>query len=374
MNLDSFGPWGQFALVALAIVVVSQVLHRVLKPVLRRLAGFSPILQSVIGRADRPAQWVVPLVGVQLALQGMPEDLRGLPQAQHLAGVLCILTLTWLLMAALRGVADGVIALHPMTVADNLAARRIHTQTRVLSRIASGTVLVAGIAFVLMTFPRARQVGTSLLASAGVAGLVVGLAARSVFSNLLAGLQIALAQPIRIDDAVIIEGQFGHIEEITSTYVVVKIWDERRLVVPLNWFTEHPFENWTRSGAELLGSVMLWVDFSLPVEALRAEAKRLCEASPLWDKRVFSVAVTDSNERAMQVRILVSANNSGSNFDLRCLLREGLIRFLHEQHPDTLPRLRTRLDPLPGLAAGASNGGENEGPSPSANLTPARQG
>lgn len=374
MNLDSFGPWGQFALVALAIVVVSQVLHRVLKPVLRRLAGFSPILQSVIGRADRPAQWVVPLVGVQLALQGMPEDLRGLPQAQHLAGVLCILTLTWLLMAALRGVADGVIALHPMTVADNLAARRIHTQTRVLSRIASGTVLVAGIAFVLMTFPRARQVGTSLLASAGVAGLVVGLAARSVFSNLLAGLQIALAQPIRIDDAVIIEGQFGHIEEITSTYVVVKIWDERRLVVPLNWFTEHPFENWTRSGAELLGSVMLWVDFSLPVEALRAEAKRLCEASPLWDKRVFSVAVTDSNERAMQVRILVSANNSGSNFDLRCLLREGLIRFLHEQHPDTLPRLRTRLDPLPGLAAGASNGSENEGPSPSANLTPARQG
>lgn len=374
MNLDSFGPWGQFALVALAIVVVSQVLHRVLKPVLRRLAGFSPILQSVIGRADRPAQWVVPLVGVQLALQGMPEDLRGLPQAQHLAGVLCILTLTWLLMAALRGVADGVIALHPMTVADNLAARRIHTQTRVLSRIASGTVLVAGIAFVLMTFPRARQVGTSLLASAGVAGLVVGLAARSVFSNLLAGLQIALAQPIRIDDAVIIEGQFGHIEEITSTYVVVKIWDERRLVVPLNWFTEHPFENWTRSGAELLGSVMLWVDFSLPVEALRAEAKRLCEASPLWDKRVFSVAVTDSNERAMQVRILVSANNSGSNFDLRCLLREGLIRFLHEQHPDTLPRLRTRLDPLQGLAAGASNGGENEGPSPSANLTPARQG
>jgi small-conductance mechanosensitive channel len=373
MNLDYFGPWGQFALVALAIVVVSQVVHRVLKPVLRRLAGFSPILQSVIGRADRPAQWVVPLVGVQLALQGMPEDLRGLAQAQHLAGVLCILALTWLLMASMRGVADGVIALHPMTVADNLAARRIHTQTRVLSRIASGTVLVAGIAFVLMTFPRARQVGTSLLASAGVAGLVVGLAARSVFSNLLAGLQIALAQPIRIDDAVIIEGQFGHIEEITSTYVVVKIWDERRLVVPLNWFTEHPFENWTRSGAELLGSVMLWVDFSLPVEVLRAEAKRLCEASPLWDKRVFSVAVTDSNERAMQVRILVSANNSGSNFDLRCLLREGLIRFLHEQHPDTLPRLRTRLDPLQGLAAGASNGGESEGPSP-ANLTPARQG
>lgn len=364
MKLDDFGPWGHFMLVAVAIVLVSQLVHRVLRPVLRRLAGYSPILQAMIGRCDRPAQWVLPLVALQLALQGMPEDLRGVPQAQHGTGVLCILALTWFAMRALRGVADGVIAMHPVSVADNLAARRIHTQTRVLSRIASATAFVAGVAFVLMTFPRARQLGASLLASAGVAGLVIGLAARSVFSNLLAGLQIALAQPIRIDDAVIIEGQFGRIEEITSTYVVVKIWDERRLVVPLNWFTEHPFENWTRSGAELLGSVLLWVDFSLPVDEVRAEAKRLCEASPLWDQRVFSVAVTDSNERAMQVRILVSAGDSGRNFDLRCMLREQLIRYLHERHPLALPRLRSQVDPLeiPGLVDTALPNPQNKRP------------
>jgi small-conductance mechanosensitive channel len=344
MTLESIGPWGHFGLIALAIVVVAQIAHRLLRPVLRRLAGFSRVLQAMVDRCDRPVQWLVPLAAMQLVLQGMPEGLQGLAQVQHAVGVLAIVALSWSVAGVIHGVADGVIALHPATVADNLAARRIHTQTRVLSRIAIGAVMVAGLAFVLMTFPRARQLGTSLLASAGVAGLVVGLAARSVFSNLLAGLHIALAQPIRIDDAVIIKGEFGRVEEITATYVVVKIWDERRMIVPLGWFTDNPFENWTRSGAELLGTVLLWVDYSLPVDVLRTEAKRLVEASPLWDRRVFSVAVTDTSERAMQVRVLVSAGDSGRNFDLRCELREGLLRFLREQHPDALPRLRTAID------------------------------
>jgi hypothetical protein len=198
-----------------------------------------------------------------------------------------------------------------------------------------------------MTFPRARQLGASLLASAGVAGLIVGLAARSVFGNLLAGLQIALAQPLRIDDVLIVEGEWGRVEEITATNVVLKIWDERRLVVPLQWFIEHPFQNWTRRGASLLGTVFLWVDYSLPMQPVRAEARRLCEASTNWDGRVCNVQVTDSSERAMQLRILVSSADSGRAFDLRCEMREGLVDFIQRQFPQALPRMRADVAARP---------------------------
>lgn len=344
MDLLTLGPWGRFALFALVVVLVTQVGHRLLRPVWRRLAGLSPMLQAVLRRIDRPLQLLLPVVALQLALQGMPDGLAGLTAAEHANGVLTIVAITWLAVAALRGVGDGMIALHPATAADNLVARRIQTQTRVLVRIAVGAVLVTGLAFVLMTFPRARQFGASLLASAGVAGLIVGIAARSVFSNLLAGLQIALAQPMRIDDVLIVEGEWGRVEEITATYVVLKIWDERRLVVPLGWFIEHPFQNWTRRSADILGSVMLWVDYTLPVEAVRQEARRLCEASPRWDRRVCVVQVTDSNERAMQLRVLVSSADAGRNFDLRCELREALFDFLRREHPQALPVLRLHGD------------------------------
>jgi small-conductance mechanosensitive channel len=180
-----------------------------------------------------------------------------------------------------------------------------------------------------------------------VAGLIVGLAARSVFGNLLAGLQIALAQPLRIDDVLIVEGEWGRVEEITATYVVLKIWDERRLVVPLQWFIERPFQNWTRSGAALLGTVFLWVDYSLPMAPVRAEARRLCEASANWDGRICTVQVTDSSERAMQLRILVSSIDSGRNFDLRCEVREGLVDFIQRRFPQALPRLRADVAARP---------------------------
>jgi small-conductance mechanosensitive channel len=343
MDRLSPGPWGQFALLAIGIVVATQVAHRLLRRVVLRLAAFSPVLLSVVRQCDRPMQFVAPLAACQLAMQGMPQDLPGLPTVEHLNGVLLIAAVTWLALRAIRGVAEGVIALHPAEVADNLSARRVQTQTRVLSRIAAGAVLLAGLAFILMTFPRARQLGASLLASAGVAGLIVGIAARSVVGNLLAGLQIALAQPIRIDDVLIVEGEWGRVEEITATYVVLRIWDERRLIVPLSWFIDHPFQNWTRRSADILGTVLLWLDYTLPVEPLRREARRLCEASPNWDGRVCVVQVTDASERAMQLRILVSSGASGPNFDLRCELREGLIAFVQREFPAALPRLRASL-------------------------------
>ncbi|HEY2188065.1 MAG TPA: mechanosensitive ion channel domain-containing protein [Caldimonas sp.] len=347
MSAVSFDPWGQIVAIAIAVVLAALVAHRLLRPVVLRLSGFSTLLVTMARRCDRPLQFVLPLIALQIVWQGVPDDVRGLSAVEHTSSVLTIAAVTWLVAAALQGLADGMVALHPADVADNLQARRIQTQTRVLARIAIGAVMIAGLAFILMTFPRARQLGASLLASAGVAGLIVGLAARPVFGNLLAGLQIALAQPLRIDDVLIIEGEWGRVEEITTTYVVLKIWDERRLVVPLQWFIERPFQNWTRRGAGLLGTVFLWVDYALPMQPVRAEARRLCEASANWDERVCIVQVTDSSERAMQLRILVSSVDSGRNFDLRCEVREGLVDFIQRHYPQALPRVRADVAARP---------------------------
>ena len=332
--------WIQPAGVALAAVLAALLAYLLLRPVMIRLSRFSTVLSTVVRAGERPMLFVMPLAALLVVWALTPDDIPGAGSVQHATGVLAIAALTWLASSIVQGVADGVIAAHPWNTDDNLEARRVHTQTRVLARIGHAGIIVAGLAFILMTFPRARQLGASLLASAGVAGLILGIAARSVFGNLLAGLQIAMAQPIRIDDVLIVENEWGRVEEITSTYVVLKIWDERRLVVPLQWFIEHPFQNWTRRGAELLGTVLLWVDFTLPLEPVRREAQRLCETSPHWDRRVCVVQVTDANERGMQLRILVSSAASGPNFDLRCQVREGLIDFIQREYPDALPRIR----------------------------------
>lgn len=343
--------WGQLLIGALLIVLAARVLHRVLRPLALRLARFSVLATAVVRHCDRPARWVLPLVGLLIAAQGIPETVPKINGLQHLLGVLTILALAWMGTAAIAGVAEGVALLNPADVADNLHARRIQTQTKVLARIASGTLFLAALAFVLMTFPRARQLGASLLASAGIAGLVIGLAAKSVFGNLLAGLQIAMAQPIRLDDVLIIQGEWGRVEEITSTYVVLRIWDERRLIIPLQWFIENPFQNWTRSSADILGTVMLWVDYTLPVEALRQKARAMCEASTHWDGRVCGVQVVEATERTMQIRVLVSARNSGEAFDLRCELREGLIAYIQKEFPHSLPRTRALVENEPAPVA-----------------------
>lgn len=351
MDWSLIEPWLNSLLAATFAVVAALIAHRVLRFVVLRLTRFSTVLTAVVQACDRPAQIALPLLAVLLVWQASPTHLPGWDGVRHLSGVLFIIAMTWLAMRAARGVADGVIRLHPANVADNLQARRVHTQARVLSRTAQFILLMAGVSMVLMTFPGARQVGASLLASAGVVGLVAGIAAKSVFSNLIAGLQIALAQPIRIDDVLVVRGEWGRVEEITGTYVVLRIWDERRLIIPLQWLIENPFENWTRTGSEILGTVFLWVDYGIPVDPLREEARRLCEAAPEWDGRVCKVQVTDCNERAMQLRVLVSARSSGEAWDLRCKVREGLIEYVRRRHPQHLPRLRAEFavtgDPLP---------------------------
>jgi small-conductance mechanosensitive channel len=270
----------------------------------------------------------------------VPDTIRLIATVRHVNAVLLIAAITWFAMSVLKGVANGVIAEHPTNVADNLQARRIETQARVLSRTGMTLLLITGCAIALMTFPGARQLGASLLASAGVLGIVGGLAARPVFSNLIAGLQIALAQPIRIGDVLIVQGEWGKVEEITGSYVVLRIWDDRRLVIPLNWFIENPFQNWTRQSSQLLGTVLLHLDFSTPVDALREQAKKVVAADPDWDKRVFVVQVTEATEQTMEVRILVSAVDAGRLFDLRCRVREEMITWLAREYPGSLPRYR----------------------------------
>jgi small-conductance mechanosensitive channel len=287
-----------------------------------------------------PAAVALPLFFLSIAVAGTSLPDAWISRIQHWLGVGGLLCVTWLAVRAIGAIELRILREHPLDTVDNLRARRVQTQTRVLGRVAQIAIAFVGISIALMTFPAIHRIGTTLLASAGVVGLVAGIAARPVFGNLIAGLQLALTQPIRLDDVVIVDGEWGRIEEITSTYVVLRIWDERRMVVPLQWFIENPFQNWTRTTAQLLGTVILWLDYRTPMAQLREELQRICDSDPRWDKRVCVAQATDTDQRTMQVRLLVSAANSGDLFDLRCAVRERMIDFIARRFPQALPHLR----------------------------------
>ncbi|HYH43628.1 MAG TPA: mechanosensitive ion channel family protein [Burkholderiales bacterium] len=337
-------PWLVVLAGSIVATLVALIAHGLLFALLRRLSRLSVFASTIVEFSAAPARAVLPLLALQLVIAEAPPDLPFRILATHTLAILLIAALTWLALKVIGALGEAVVRLNPASVSDNLQARRVQTQTRVLTRTVKLFVLLIGAGSVLMTFPEMRQLGTSLLASAGVAGLVAGIAARPVLGNLIAGLQIALTQPIRLDDVVIIENEWGRIEEITATYVVVKIWDERRLVVPLQWIIEHPFQNWTRTGSQLLGTVFLWLDYGVPMAELRAELQRVCSEAPEWDGRVAMIQVTEANERAIQLRALVSAADASKAWDLRCRVREALIEYLRREHPESLPRVRATID------------------------------
>jgi len=345
-HLWSDSAWTRLGMTLVVALLVSLVLRGVAYAVLGRLARRRPVVANMLGRASAPMEWVIPLLMLVAALRVVPdtEVLPSFVLLEHVLVIALMISVTWLVLSCLRTVELVAIRRYPLDVSDNLSARRMLTQVRVLRRTAEVVVILLGASAILLTIPGVRQLGTSLLASAGLAGLALGLAAKPVLSNLVAGLQIALTQPIRLDDVVIIQGEWGRIEEITGTYVVVRIWDERRLVVPLNWFMENPFQNWTRTSSQLIGTVFLWLDYRVPMAPLRDELMRLCKEAPEWDGRVSVLQVTDTNERAVQLRALVSSTDSGRNWDLRCRVREGLIAFVQDRYPQSLPRLRGELD------------------------------
>ena len=294
------------------------------------------------------------ILNLFLPVLGLPKVLeRG---ARHLVEVALICCTAWILTKLVRVIQDVVHHRINDHKADNLRERRLLTQLMYLRRVVTVVIVLVAFAAVLYTFDTMRKIGAGLLTGVGVGGIIIGFAAQRSLSNLLAGFQIAFTQPIRIDDEVVVEGQFGTIEEITLTYVVVRIWDDRRLVLPINYFLEKPFENWTRSTADLLGTVYLYTDYSLPVEWLRKEFLSMLQDHPLWDKRAGSLSVTDAKENVMEVRALVSSASSGDVWDLRCQVREHLVKLIQEHYPSSLPKVRAVLQgpAVAGQGVGAS--------------------
>ncbi len=249
----------------------------------------------------------------------------------------------WLIIRAVYLIRDVILQRYDINAKDNLYARRVYTQIQVIENIVKFFILFITLAIMVMTFPNARQIGVSLLASAGIVGVVIGFAAQKALGNVLAGIQIAFAQPIRIDDVVIVENEWGRIEEIALTYVVVRIWDLRRLVVPISYFIEKPFQNWTRVSADLLCHVSLFVDYTVPVDAVREELTRILEKSPHWDKKVNVLQVVNATERSVEIRALMSAADSSSGWNLRCEVREKLLFFLQKNYPEALPKARLEI-------------------------------
>ena len=330
--------------VAAAAIVLGLAAQALLFFVLSRVASRKELVMNSLLRYGRgPARLVLPLLVLVLAIPFVPLSPVVVAPLHHAIQIGLIASVGWLAITMLEVFEDLVLSHHAANVADNLAARRIRTQVRVLQRVAMILIGLITLAVMLMTFPNIRHIGDSLFASAGVAALVAGLAARSTFGSLIAGVQIALTQPIRLDDVVIVEGEYGWIEEITTTYVVVRVWDLRRLVLPLTYFIEKPFQNWTRTSADLLGTVFLYTDYTVPVEEVRQELQRVLQSSSLWDKKAWGLQVTDSKEHTLELRALMSATDSGRAWDLRCLVREKLIEFLQKQHPECLPKTRGEL-------------------------------
>lgn len=344
--IAAWPPWTLDLLRAAAAVAAALALHWVLVRVLGRAARATPwsIDNELVDRLRAPTRLLLPILAVRTVMPTLAHVPQGLAELlTHLLALGLIASVGWVMIGVVSAAERAILSRHRVDVADNLEARRMHTQLRVIRRTMVFFILVVTAAAMLMTFPRVQQIGASLLASAGIAGLVIGMAARPALENLIAGLQIALTQPIRLDDVVIIDGEWGRIEEITATYVVVRIWDQRRLIVPFSKVLQEPFQNWTRTSADILGTVFLYADWTVPVDPVRRELERIVRASPLWDGRVVGLVVTDATERTVQLRALVSAADASSAWDLRCHVREQLIAFLQREYPGCLPRVRAEV-------------------------------
>ena len=301
---------------------------------------FDDLIVPLLGKSLRV---VVPVVGIifVLPMLNLPPEYAGI-----LGKGTSILFIVAVALMAFQAVGIGekfVLTQFDIKAADNLQARKVYTQVHVISKVVYVVIGLFAMASILMLFEEVRRFGTSILASAGVVGIIIGFAAQKTIANLFAGFQIAMTQPIRLDDVVVVEGEWGRVEEVSLTYVIIHIWDDRRLVVPLGYFIEKPFQNWTRVSAELLGSVVVWVDYTLPVEEIRRALKEIIEPHPLWDKRFWNLQVTDATERTMQIRVLATSADSSKSWDLRCDIREQLIAYIQKNHPQSLPRFRTEI-------------------------------
>lgn len=344
---------GSFLLVV--AVIVGLIIYRILFGLLttaehrRQNQTLAVIIQGI----RRPAGFAIVLLCVLTALPycriPVGEDLR----VEHFVTVITIAAIAWGLIGATTVATTLIVSHYSLETDDNLRGRSVETRVNILSRVGVVIIIMVAIAAALMTFPSVRAIGTTLLASAGLAGIAAGVSARPILENLIAGVQIAFTQPIRLDDAVIVENEFGRIEQITATYVVIRCWDMRRLIVPLTYFINTPFQNWTRHTADLIGTVMMYASYNLPVDELRNELMAYIKTNPKWDGQVVALQVVDTTENNMQLRILVSAKNAPTTWDLRCEVREHLISYVQKMYPQGLPAtVKVGFPPIsPGDAA-----------------------
>lgn len=330
-----------------AAIIIGLFVHFIVFQALRRIAQRRDQVldKSILKHLRSPLRLLMPILAIRMSV---PAHSLNVPAqaVEYMATVIStivIISVAWLLIRLTNVLEDFILQRYKIDVADNLEARKIFTQTDIVRKILIFVICIFSLAAILMNFENFRQIGTSLLASAGVAGLIIGFAAQRTIANVLAGFQIALTQPIRIDDVVIVENEWGRIEEITLTYVVVAIWDMRRLVLPISYFIERPFQNWTRTSADILGTVFLYVDYTVPIDDIRQELGKILKESKYWDGKVWRLHTTEAKEQTVEIRALMSAEDSGKAWELRCEVREKMIDFMQKNYPGGLPKFRTEV-------------------------------
>ena len=333
--------WVMPVAVVVAFFFLGLLVFRLVYAILdRAVAGKDLFWRSLVARTRRPLRLGLVVAALSIGVPVAPLGPEQTDFGQHALLIAFIVLVGWTLHTALHIWTTVHLRKFTLDSDDNCLARKHVTQSRIMVRLAGWVIVIVATAAILMTFEGVRQWGVSLLAAGGAAGIVVGFAFQPVLKNLIAGIQLAVTQPIRIDDAVIVEGEWGWVEEITGTYVVIKIWDWRRLVVPLSYFIEQPFQNWTRDSSSLIGGVLLYLDHCADIKRLRAKTEEVCRNSALWDGNVCHVQVNDFRERVMEVRVLASARNAPRTYDLRCEIREELITWIQQEMPEALPRTR----------------------------------
>ncbi len=332
---------GAAIVIGLLLYLLLVALFKILRRKVELRIGTVTLTLQPLRKPMRAAVPTLIVVAVQPFLR-LPQTLE--PLWQHVLQLWGIGLVGWLAIKIMSAFRTSILSRYNLHVKDNLKARQVTTQLHMLQRVLVFVILVMVLAAMLMTFEGIRQIGVSILASAGIIGIIVGFAAQKSIATIIAGIQIAITQPIRLDDVVIVENEWGRIEEITLTYVVVKIWDERRLVLPITYFIDTPFQNWTRTSSSILGAIFIYSDYSVPIQSVREELARLTQRAELWDGRVCVLQVTNCTERTLELRALVSASNASKAWELRCLLREQLVSYLQEQHPSSLPKVRLNME------------------------------
>jgi small-conductance mechanosensitive channel len=326
-------------------LIIKVIVTRLFRLYAKKETSYS-FFRSVIVNLGRAITYFIPLFLLNLFVPFMRMDNIYIAPLDKTIEILLTISFAGILVRSIRILEDYVYHTYDLNKVDNLKERKIRTQIQFMRKLLVAIIVFVTIAIILLSFESMRKIGTGLLTGVGIGGIIVGFAAQSSLGNLLAGFQIAFTQPIRIDDVLVVEGEWGRVEEITLTYVVLKIWDERRLILPINYFIQKPFQNWTRTSADILGTVFLYMDHTIPVDEIRNEFEKLIATTPLWDKRVKVVQVTDVKEHTIEIRVLMSARTSSEAFDLRCYIRENLITYIQRNYPHSLPKTRNDIGNL----------------------------